>query len=52
MTDLCEYDRKGNVMSKSAFVLSIISISLTAALAVAAVFLLLTNKVVYIESDR
>jgi len=39
-------------MSKSALVLSIISISLTALLAVAAVFLLLTNKVVYIESDR
>lgn len=39
-------------MSKSAFVLSIISISLTALLAFAAVFLLLTNKVVYIESDR
>lgn len=39
-------------MSKSAFVLSIISISLTALLAIAAVFLMLTNKVVYIESDR
>lgn len=39
-------------MSRSAFVLSIISISLTAVLALAAAFLLLTNKVVYIESDR
>ena len=39
-------------MSKSALVLSIISISLTALLSLAAVFLLLTNKVVYIDSDR
>ena len=39
-------------MTKSAFVLSIVSISLSAVLAVAAVFLILTNPVVYIESDR
>ncbi len=39
-------------MSRSAFVLSIVSISLTAVLAVAAVLVLLTKKVVYIESDR
>ena len=39
-------------MSKSAFVLSIVSISISAILVVAAVFLILTNKVVYIESDR
>ena len=39
-------------MTKSAFVLSIISISLSAILAAAAVFLILTNKVVYIESDH
>ncbi len=39
-------------MSKSAFVLSIVSISLTALLALAAVFMLLFNKVVYIDSDR
>ena len=45
-------ERKGNDMTKSAFVLSIVSISLSAVLAVAAVFLILTNKVVYIESDR
>lgn len=39
-------------MSKSAFVLSIISISLTAVLATAAVLMFLTKKVVYIETDR
>jgi hypothetical protein len=39
-------------MSKAAFVLSVVSISLTAVLALAAVFLCLTNKVVYIDSDR
>jgi len=44
--------KKGNPMSKASFVLSLISISLTALLAIAAVFLCLTNKVVYIDSDR
>ncbi len=39
-------------MKKSAFVLSIISISLSVLLTVAAVFLFVTNKIVYIESDR
>ena len=39
-------------MSKTAFVLSIISISLTALLTAAAVLFCVTNKVVYIESDR
>ena len=38
-------------MSKAAFILSVISISLTAILAAAAVFMALTKKVVYIESD-
>ncbi len=38
-------------MSKASLVLSIVSISLTAILAVAAVFMALTKKVVYIESD-
>ena len=38
-------------MSRAAFILSIISISLTAILAAAAVFMALTKKVVYIESD-
>ncbi len=39
-------------MSKSAFVLSVISISLTAVLAAVTVLFFLTKKVVYIESDR
>ena len=39
-------------MSKAAFILSVISISLTAILAAAAVFMALTKKVVYIESDN
>ena len=39
-------------MSKAAFVMSIVSVSLSVILAAAAVFLILTNKVVYIESDR
>ena len=38
-------------MSKASLVLSIVSISLTAVLAVAAVLFCLTNKVVYINSD-
>jgi len=38
-------------MSRAAFILSIISISLTAILAGAALFMALTKKVVYIESD-
>ena len=39
-------------MSKAAFVMSIVAVSLSVILSAAAVFLILTNKVVYIESDR
>ncbi|MGN0577245.1 MAG: hypothetical protein ACI4J4_01360 [Ruminiclostridium sp.] len=39
-------------MNKTAFILSIISISLTAALAVAGTFFFLTKNVVYIDNDR
>lgn len=38
-------------MSKAAFTLSVISISLTAILAAVALFMAVTKKVVYIESD-
>ncbi len=40
------------VSSSAPLVLSIVSICLTAVLAIAAVFMALTKKVVYIESDN